>query len=302
MNKLNESANRVSERGHARPVALKNLERNLPLLSSSVSRLMTIPNGDPQYYESVLDCVATDPGLAAELFKFARSPLFRGLDDEVELSKCLTRVGATRFTTLVLASSVHTLLRVEQPVFVSLWKHSLWTGALARALAAQNKRFEVAPDWALCLGMLHNLGAFALAKADPEYYALALDRCATDSDALLVAERNRYGTTHPEVGAVMAERWCLPSSARTIITLHHSHDAVRAAGSTDPLILIHLAAAVGDLMVASADQAPVLLDAIQEALKSFELRSTHEWDVARVLRIARDCKTDVESYSQCLAA
>lgn len=285
------------------PVApIRNLERNLPVLSSSISKLMTISNDDPQFYESVLACVATDPGLAAELFKFARSPLFRGLTDEVDLSKCLTRVGAMRFTTLVLASSVHSLLSVQQPVFLVLWKHSLWTGAIARTIASQSKRFAVAPDWALCLGMLHNLGALALAKADPEYYALALDRFANDSDALLAAERTRYGATHPEVGGLMADRWCLPPSARAIITQHHAPDAIRTAGHADPLVLIYLATAVGDLLVGTTDQAPVLLDRVHEALKSFERRSPPEWDMGRVLRIARDCKSEVESYSKCLAA
>lgn len=299
---MNKRSNPANDATHGPLAPIKNLERNLPVLSSSVSRLMTISSDDPHYYDLVLDCVATDPGLAAELFKFARSPLFRGVTDEIDLSKCLTRVGATRFTTLMLASSVHTLLSLQQPVFQLLWKHSLWTGAIARTIASQSKRFNLAPDWALCLGMLHNLGAFALAKADPEYYALALDRFGNDSDALLQSERNRYGVTHPEVGALMADRWCLPNSARTIITQHHAPDAIRAASSTDPLILIYLATAVGDLLVASTDQAPVLLDRIQEALKSFERRSTPEWDMARVLRIARDCKTEVETYSHCLAA
>ncbi|TAJ25172.1 MAG: HDOD domain-containing protein [Planctomycetota bacterium] len=214
----------------------------------------------------------------------------------------MTRVGAVRFTTLVLASSVHTLLSLQQPVFFLLWKHSLWTGAIARTIASQSKRFDVAPDWALCLGMLHNLGAFALAKADPEYYSLALTRFASNSEALLAAERNRYGVTHAEIGALMADRWCLPSSARAVITKHHAADAIRTASPSDPLILIYLATAVGDLLVATTDQAPVLLDRVQEALKSFERRSPPEWDMARVLRVARDCKIEVESYSQCLAA
>lgn len=279
-----------------------NLERNLPVLSSSVTRLMAISSEDPNYYDLVLECVRTDPGLAAELFKIGRSTLFSGLTEETDLAKCLTRIGGQRFASLVLGSSIRASLVQDHAVFVQLWKHSLWTGSIARTIAAQSKRLKVSADGALGLGMLHNIGAFALARADAEAYLEMFARHAGEPLVLLEAERKHYGTTHADFGALMADRWCLPASAKGIVTQHHSPHAIEKASPADPLILLYLATSVGDLLVSTADQAPLLLERIQEALRAFERRTVPEWDLPRVLRIARDCKSEVEAYSRCLAA
>ncbi len=65
-----------------------------------------------------------------------------------------------------------------------------------------------APD-AFCLGLLVGIGQALLHHADQEEYA-ELVATAVDREALLAAERRRYGASHVAVSAAALQAWHFP--------------------------------------------------------------------------------------------
>ena len=97
----------------------------------------------------------------------------------------------------------------------------LWNHALAAAVAAEElARTTEAVDLALAfqLGLLHDIGRFALAQITPRRYG-RIDSLLT-GDALVDAERNVLGITHPEAGYLLACRWDFPPEIAEAIRYH----------------------------------------------------------------------------------
>ncbi|WP_165225739.1 ATP-binding protein [Aquisphaera insulae] len=92
--------------------------------------------------------------------------------------------------------------------FQLIWRHTVAVGLAARTIARD--RGESDPDGYQRLGMLHGLGLWAVAAADPDWLVRWLGE--PDLQARLRLERAHLGTDLPDLGRRLAERWgCEPA-------------------------------------------------------------------------------------------
>ncbi len=167
--------------------------------------------------------ISLDPKLTVTVLSLVNSPLF-GLPVKVEtLSRAVTILGTKEISGLAMCSLLVSLFQDMPPDVIdgaSFWRHCVVTAIMARNLALfagcdEPERFFVA-------GLLHDLGRVALYSSEPELarMALALERMS-DMD-LTEAEVKIFDFDHAMLGAMLLQKWHMPSSLVTAVLNHHS--------------------------------------------------------------------------------
>ncbi len=194
---------------------------SLPAAAARVCALADDPAATIAMFESV---VLTDVALTARLLKLANSPAI-GLSHKVgTVSRAVTVLGMRAVRDLALGvAAVHSFDRIPSSLMTmqDFWTHSMLSGLAARELALRAGR-RVQAESAFVEGLMHAVGQLLLFRARPEQARTALLAWADDPDdaPLLEHERRVLGFTHCEVGAVLAQRWNLPSSLAACIEFY----------------------------------------------------------------------------------
>lgn len=211
----------------------------LAVMPAVLARLVDACQAEEAPAEELAAIIALDPALTARVFALASA----GDDAEMPagLARCVALVGNGVIRSMAGAEAAARVFgatgREHDFILGRTWFHALKTAALARTLAAGLGYAE--PDEAYLAGLLHDVGMLALAAIDPAGYPWLLHH-GRDDEALCRTETERYGASHAEVGAWMAEAWQRQSFLPDAILYHHV-PAERAA-SAHPLIRIVLLA------------------------------------------------------------
>ena len=169
------------------------------------------------------DAVTMDPAFTCTVFEAARF-VGPGLTaSHVSLSEACTVLGVRGIREAALTA-------LSRGIFArsSLVTDLLWQQALGAAAAMQSAFEDQGPEQAedaFLAGLLHNLGALALATADPAQYEALVDECARGERDWASAERAAFGTTSAIVTRDLVRPWPLPQAV-----VH----ALEQAASGDP--------------------------------------------------------------------
>ncbi len=184
--------------------------------------------------EDMRALIALDPALTTRIIGMAAS--LRGeipptsLDDAIEqLSMAKVIELAGRFSAAAMYVE-HTDTFVEE-----LWRHSVTVAHATRALAAKFQGLSA--SWAFTVGLLHDLGRFAmyrvLATDYMDLYTQALEQRAPVEDF----ECNSLKIDHALLGAQIAKRLHLPVAISAVIEFHHRpFEASNSVADYVPLI------------------------------------------------------------------
>ena len=186
------------------------------------------------------DLIRQDMVIAGRLLKLVNSP-FYGLGREVSsLAQSVQIVGFSSLRCLVLAAGLTNLLAVDLSCYgfadKGLWKNSMATAALAKAIATRNGASEDEQESYFVAGLLRDVGFLVLG---PLMSARNLQlRAAKEGETdLLRRERAMIGHDHCWVNERVAEKWSLPQGLRVCLMHHH-----RIPPSATPSELKQLAA------------------------------------------------------------
>ncbi|HOJ33930.1 MAG TPA: HDOD domain-containing protein [Candidatus Hydrogenedentes bacterium] len=217
----------------------------LPSLPTTVRRLQEAVANPDVSIEEVTEIVGSDPLVAAKLLRVVNSAAF-GLVQRVEaLTHAVMLVGLKEIYMIVLSAAVPDLFKEGKGLdYRRLWQDSVGAASVCVALAetAGVRRTAVF----FTAGLLHDIGKAALAQAAPERYK-KVDPTLAD-EALLKAEEEILGVTHPEAGYVLASNWGFPGELAEAIRFHHHPErattakrlaAFTAAGSSLAYAIIH---------------------------------------------------------------
>jgi HD-like signal output (HDOD) protein len=186
--------------------------------------------------------ISQDASLSARLLKIANSPLY-GFRAKIDtISRAVTVIGRKELRDLVLAvSAVKTFsnIPVDLANMASFWRHSMFTGIVAKLLA---KRCSVLHTERLFVaGLLHDLGQLLIYHKLPEQAQRILRRSEALDEALYLSERQLIQFDHAMVGGALATLWELPEVLNVAIRFHH--DPEQAPQSLEAA-LVHLADSV----------------------------------------------------------
>ncbi|TVR51832.1 MAG: GGDEF domain-containing protein [Gemmatimonadales bacterium] len=197
----------------------------LPSAPTVAVRLLDLLQDPEVGTPEIVAVIRTDPALAARILRAANSSYFAFRSEVGTLEQGVPLIGRSVITSLALSfflaeeAMSHGALSED---FRRFWVRSLVQGASAELLAKHG-----APGLAAELfvsALLMDLGQLAFLKVVGREYAELQREAGPSGRDICVAEVERYGFSHPQVGAELMRRWSLPESMVRACLLHHQDD------------------------------------------------------------------------------
>ena len=200
----------------------------LPTMPEVLTKLNEVIADPDSSADSVAAVIAKDPSVSANLLRIANSAYY-GLPIRVSsVSVAVSVLGFKMTKKLALKATVFSEFgkkRDQIQLFdpAGFWRHAIFTGTAARALAQQSAAFADSHAEDLYIaGLLHDIGKILLLeKACPRYLAM-LRRAAQQKRCETDVEMEDFGFTHADVGSVLAIKWSLPEELAIAIRYHHA--------------------------------------------------------------------------------
>ncbi|MFN2309596.1 MAG: HDOD domain-containing protein [Gammaproteobacteria bacterium] len=168
------------------------------------------------------EVIGRDPSLTARLLRLVNSAYFNFSRRIDTVSRAVTIVGVRELYSLVIAVSAiksfsnlpNNLVNID-----TFWRHGIYTGLIARALAKQCRVLH--PERLFVAGMLHDIGSLVLYNRMPETAADLLLICDGDEGILHQAELAELGFSHADLGGALLNTWMLPETLQEAVCYHH---------------------------------------------------------------------------------
>ncbi|MEM7200800.1 MAG: HDOD domain-containing protein [Planctomycetota bacterium] len=217
----------------------------LPTMPEVLVKLNQVVADPDASADDVGAVIARDPAVSANILRMVNSAHF-GLQERVgQVSQAVAIMGFRLTKKVALKAAVFSVFanrHSDSAVFdpAGFWRHSIFSGVAARAIAQESPRFAgLDPEDLYICGLLHDIGRIILLESAPDAYQRVLADASAHRASLLDVESTQLGFTHADVGSVLAIKWMLPEDLTIAIRYHHApgHDPFHQTLSS----LIHLA-------------------------------------------------------------
>lgn len=151
-----------------------------------------------------------------------------------------------------------------------LFKHALGMALVCEGLAEFTKKAPA--DIAYTAGLLHDIGKAVLDQHVANAWGLFYRRVQTEGVNITAAEQELLGTTHTEVGGLLAERWSLPETLTDVI-LHHHHPE-QAKVNSELVHLVYLADLIISRFMVGQDMESVGTEGLQDRLRKLGIEAS----------------------------
>jgi len=256
----------------------------LPAMPAVALRLLEAAQDPDVDLGQLASWLERDPAMTANLLRLCNSPLY-GLRREVTSVRQATSLLGLRSVVQIALTVLSSRYLTPSQAGYDLASGELWKSSLAAAMAAELLAQEVRypnPSAAYTAGLLQDVGKIVLADfvggALPEIQRLVAEGLPWEE-----AERRAVGLPHPEVGALLLERWGFPAALVESVRTHHTPSLARL--DPDLARISHLADALTMTVGVGlgADGLAYALD--EESLRALGFREARELD-ALVERLA----------------
>ncbi len=202
---------------------------DLPTLPSVALEALELIDDPSAGMAEVARIIGQDPPLTTSVLRTANSSIY-GLCQQVKTIEHASGVlGKKQIRNLVLEVSVmRGFCELEtSPLFDPnrLWTHAILTGRTCHMMATRltERVPEIAdPDELYLIGLLHDIGRFAMMDHFGLRYLELLTEAWTSNRPAYLAEKEELRFTHADVGGAIAEAWGLPEEVAFAIEGHHS--------------------------------------------------------------------------------
>jgi len=222
------------------PLASRDASTSIAALLDDVEGLVSPPDVCMRLFEvihsptskaaDIAAVVSVDPNLTARLLRIANSSFYNFSRKIETISRAVTVIGNTELYQMVLSiSALKTFSHIPNELvrMDTFWRHSVYTGLLARALAIRANILH--PERLFVSGLMHDLGSLVLYNQRPEAMRDLLLMADGDEEVLYQGELERFQFSHAGVAAQMMDRWQLPETLVEAIRWHHQPEAAEAA-------------------------------------------------------------------------
>jgi HD-like signal output (HDOD) protein len=196
----------------------------IPEMTHRILEVAADPNAGARELAAVVEL---DPPLAAQVVRWATSPLygFRGRITGVQ--DAIARVlGFDLVMNLALGLTALSPLRCppEGPIGRhAVWRHAVYSGMLCASLSRRTRtQTPLGPGLAQLAGLLHNVGYLLLGHLFPHEFQYLNALIASNGDVpVTVLERFALGVDHQETGEWLLRAWQMPEPLANVIANHH---------------------------------------------------------------------------------
>jgi HD-like signal output (HDOD) protein/prolyl-tRNA editing enzyme YbaK/EbsC (Cys-tRNA(Pro) deacylase) len=216
----------------------------LPALPVTAAQVLNLAADPMASARQLADIIEQDPGLAAQILRYANSSLYGYAGKINNLQTAIARVlGFEYVMNLALGLSIGRSLHIPQEGPFGLdafWRHSVYAARLVEQLAGLLPGRQRLPrGTAYLAGLLQNLGRLVLGHTfQPEFYILNRFAQANPTLSTCELERQVLGVTHDQIGAWLMESWGLPQELIIAVRHHHDESYWEQHASYSQLVLI----------------------------------------------------------------
>lgn len=208
-------------RAEVDPEAVRALSSGLPVLPIAAGRLVSALEDARTDPRTVARIAATDPSLAARLLMVVNSAFF-GLPKRTgDLNRAVILLGYAQIKGIVFRSVLNETLSKEGADAAALDR--MWERSYLLSLAAPVLAQEIGGSWSPNIstaGLFLDVGKIALlARHKEKARAVYGDRLADDRHVAR-REEEAFRVNHAVAGALLGEKWKLPSDVVQMIECH----------------------------------------------------------------------------------
>jgi putative nucleotidyltransferase with HDIG domain len=195
---------------------------HLPPAPTLVVELLDLFKQPDRDLDRVVELIAHDPSLTAEVLKLCNSAFFGGDDPVDDMFTAVMRVGFFEVYRLVVgvfgANAIGRASAAGGPLAVQMWQHSVTAAVAAETLA---ERIQVNKGVAFTAALLHDIGQMVLASVEGPRYAQWHEKPEVSGQSRLASENAAFGLDHAQIGARLLARWNFPPNLVNAVSSHH---------------------------------------------------------------------------------
>ena len=177
----------------------------LPQVATKIRQVID-EDADIRKVEAVIQ---TDPSIAAALMKVANSALYRTNKPVRTIEQAIIKVGLKMVKNIVFTYSLKDMFRSSHSYINSrlknMWTHSAEVAAVSYVLANRLGKFD--PEYALLLGLLHDIGMLPILSYAERYPELVESTEKIDAT---------IEQLHAEVGSIILREWHFEEEFATV--------------------------------------------------------------------------------------
>lgn len=229
---LDISSQKPFSSGGSAEFVLKRI-RDIPALPEVVNRIIQLLGQNSTPASEIARLISMDPGLTSRVLRMVNSAAY-GVPRQISsIQHGIMILGFNTVRGLVLSASIFKLFNPTDQILHGVykldhrefWRHSMITAIVSKAVAKVCQRPEVADD-AFSAGMLHDIGKVVLDTYFSKDYQNVLkladmQEMPPHGAKYFLLEEEVLGSSHAEIGAVVAEKWRLPNNLIEVIRFHH---------------------------------------------------------------------------------
>ena len=214
------------------PVALDEILscQTLPSLPAVAVRVLELTADTDVSMHELAATITGDQALSSKILRTVNSSFFGLRQRCASIDRALVMLGLGPVKSLALGFSLVTALGDgddQEPFdYVAYWRRGLYTAVSARLIAEAAKVPHA--DEAFLGGLLQDIGMIAMYQALGRRYLDVVD-AAGDHHELVRCELTALDLQHPDIGAMLAERWKLPEELVLPVKYHERPTAAPPA-------------------------------------------------------------------------
>jgi len=194
---------------------------SLPSLPAVAVQVLELTSDPSVKLEDLARTIQNDQGLAAKVLRTVNSSFFGLRKRCATIERALVMLGLNPVKNLVLGFSLVSAIRVPDVTAfdeVAYWRRSLYTAVGARSFAVASGLPE--PEEAFLGGLMQDIGVMAMLLGLGPLYQEILGRTRGDHRLLVREELSALELQHPDIGAMLAQRWRLPEQLVIPVKYH----------------------------------------------------------------------------------
>lgn len=251
---------------------IENLD-SLPTMPETLRRLQDAEEHGLTIRE-IAGLAGADPALTVRMLALANSSAY-GVGDVTNINYAAVMLGNEGIRRVA-----EGLAATEMPEgfdHQAFWVRSMFCAAAAMSIAKSCGKAHV-PD-AYSAGLIHEIGALVLAVLFPDIYAKVRSKVSDNAsaEALLNAEDEVFGFTHPEVGYLLVRQWRMPD--RIAHSLRYHHQPSRVKGDGDLFAVVTLAVAMLDIHEMQAGPETEPFKPVKHVLAALSVDENEAWRI-----------------------
>jgi len=197
--------------------------QTLPTLPAVAVRVIELTSDEDVSLDELAATIQHDQALATKVLRTVNSSFFGLRQRCTTIDRALVMLGLGPVKSLALGFSLVSALgeghdERAQFDFVAYWRRGLYTAVSAKCIAEAAKVDRA--DEAFLGGLLQDIGMIAMHQGLGLTYLRVLGEAKGDHRALVKCELEHLDVQHPDVGAMLAERWNLPEELVLPVKYH----------------------------------------------------------------------------------